>query len=169
MNISVFRQGIQREGLEALIKDLPKGLIMAEIGVWAGEASKMFLDSGKIFKFYAIDIWTTPQDQANEAEIRFDNNILLKYNNVIKYKMTFPDAVARGLIPPLDFVYIDGNHNYAFVKKDINYVLNVMKPNFIIGGHDYSVKYKDRVVKAVNEMIGKPDRIYKDSSWIKKL
>jgi hypothetical protein len=159
--LQTCRQDEQREGLLQLINDLPSGITMAEIGCWRGESALLFLNSGKVNKFYAIDTWA--HKYANEAEAEFDT--VTKDMNVIKFKMTMFSAVNK--LPDLDFVYIDGDHSYHWVKNDILSSLNVVKKGGMIGGHDYADKYSDRVVRAVNEILGIPDKFYVDSSWIK--
>ena len=37
----------------------------------------------------------------------------------------------------LDFVYIDGNHDYEFVKNDIEIYYAHLKKGGVIGGHDF--------------------------------
>lgn len=37
----------------------------------------------------------------------------------------------------LDFIYIDGNHTYEFVKTNIEIADSLVKTNGIVGGHDY--------------------------------
>ena len=37
-----------------------------------------------------------------------------------------------------------------------------------IGGHDY-MDYFEGCVKAVDEVVGKPDKIFRDYSWIKRI
>jgi len=50
-------------------------------------------------------------------------------------QMTSEDAVDH--IPDnLDMVYIDGNHAYEYVKKDIELYYPKVKAGGIIGGHD---------------------------------
>ena len=43
-----------------------------------------------------------------------------------------------------------------------------IKTNGVIGGHDY-VEPWTGVIQAVDEIIGKPDMVYIDGSWIKYL
>ena len=61
-----------------------------------------------------------------------------------------------------DFVYIDADHAYSAVKKDIELWLPLIKKDGLIGGHDYgfpdeAVRYGG-VQKAVDEIFDK-DRI----------
>jgi hypothetical protein len=67
-----------------------------------------------------------------------------------------------------DFVYIDGMHTYDQVKKDIKNYLPFLREGGFIGGHDYADN-KEQVVKAVNEVIGQPDAVFQDTSWIKQI
>jgi len=50
----------------------------------------------------------------------------------------------------LDFVYIDGNHSYEFVKKDIQLYYQLIKADGVIGGHDFTGSFIG-VVRAVVE------------------
>ncbi|MGM2776519.1 class I SAM-dependent methyltransferase, partial [Bacillus cereus group sp. Bce015] len=61
--------------------------------------------------------------------------------------------------------YIDGDHSYQGVMSDILNAKKVIKENGIIAGHDYCNAYKG-TIKAVNQCFGKPDKIYRDNSWI---
>jgi predicted O-methyltransferase YrrM len=155
------RTGDFIQGLLDLISDLPKNITMAEIGCFKGESTLLFINSNKVDLLYAIDVWKGEKFELAEKE--FDIRLVTK--NIIKYKMTSSEAI--GLLPKLDFVYIDGDHSYEWVKRDILNSLKVLKLNGIIAGHDYSSAYKDKVVRAVNEVLGLPDKTYKDTSWLK--
>jgi len=155
------RLGAQKTGLESLINDLPDNLIMAEVGCYAGESATLFLNSGKVKKFYGIDIWAAPGFDL--AEQKFDE--VTKGRNVEKLKM--PLSETYGLLPELDFIYIDADHSYETTKSDILSSLKVVKKGGIIAGHGYYYNYKDRVIKAVFDMFGIPDKVYGDSSWLK--
>jgi len=161
-------------GLLELISSLPSNITMAEIGCYAGESTELFLKSNKIKTLYAIDIW---EDSLNlfkskwsdhsfsEVEEAFDKR-LKDFKNVVKLKMTM--GKAKDSLPLLDFIYIDANHHYEFVKNDIQLSLGKLKPNSIISGHDYC-EQSPGVIKAVNEIFGKPDKVFSDASWIVKL
>jgi predicted O-methyltransferase YrrM len=155
------RIGKQEEGLQDLINDLPSKLVMVEIGSYAGESTLLFLKSGKIKKLYSIDPWK--HETAVFAEKVFDETT--KNYNVVKLKTTI-DGALKYLPQEIDFVYIDGDHSYNSVKNDIIKIIPKIKKGGIISGHDYAERYRDRVVKAVNELLRKPDKIYKDTSWI---
>lgn len=169
-----MRNNENTKGLLELISSLPSDLLMAEIGCYTGESTKLFLKSGKIKTLYAIDIWEDslglfkkkwPNHSFSEVEKTFDKR-LKNFKNVVKLKMTMKEA--ENSLPLLDFVYIDGNHHYEYVKEDIKVSLNKLKPNGIIGGHDYHYQSLG-AVKAINEILGKPDKVFSDGSWIVNL
>jgi len=43
-------------------------------------------------------------------------------------------------VPMLDFIYIDGNHEYEYVKKDIEMYWHKIKDGGIMAGHDIQLK-----------------------------
>ena len=59
-----------------------------------------------------------------------------------------------------DWIYIDGNHDYTFVKQDLELYFRKVKPNGFIAGDDYTIRsnwqsgYGD-VKKAVDEFVEK--------------
>lgn len=66
---------------------------------------------------------------------------------------TSKDAI--NIIPnELDFVYIDGNHDYEYVKEDINIWYSKVKEGGIIGGNDFDAGHFG-VVRAVLEFVEK--------------
>jgi hypothetical protein len=70
-------------------------------------------------------------------------------------KLTSVAASSSPSIPAeVDFVYIDGNHNYRAVTEDIRAWWPKIRPNGVMGGHDFYNGYArshDGVVKAVTE------------------
>ncbi len=168
-----MRGSLNTKGLLDLIDYLPSNIIMAEIGCYTGESTRLFLESGKISFLYAIDIWE--DDCGNFKKINqyhdflaveriFDEN--MRDFNVKKLKMNFSESLK--FLPTLDVIYIDANHEYEFVKEDILNSFSVIKDNGFICGHDY-VEESPGVIKAVDEIFGKPDVLFSDGSWLVKL
>jgi predicted O-methyltransferase YrrM len=60
----------------------------------------------------------------------------------------------------LDFVFIDGNHWYDYVKKDIEAWLPKIKKGGMISGHDYQ---EAGVSTAVGETFGDSAKVFKES------
>jgi predicted O-methyltransferase YrrM len=168
-----MRGNSNTEGLIDLINYIPDNLTMAEVGCYAGESTKMFLESNKVNLLYAIDIWEDEMDNFKKIRPNHDFSIVektfdesMKEFNVKKLKMYFSEALES--LPTLDFIYIDANHDYEFVKDDITNGLKKVKDCGIISGHDYN-NQNPGVIRAVNEFFGEPDVIFSDSSWLVKL
>lgn len=159
-------------GLKKLIELLPNDITMIEVGCFSGDSSLIFLKSGKIKKFYAIDAWknnldcddlTTVNYDLNEVEKLFDERTV-EYP-VVKIKGISVDVVDQFEDNSLDFIYLDSCHSYDYVKKEISLYYNKLKVGGIIAGHDYTPVYPG-VIRAVNEFCGKPISIFEDTSWI---
>lgn len=175
-----MRQGLNPKyvtGLKDLIHSLPAGVHMAEIGCYAGESTKMFLEDGRVESLVAIDPYiAVPGDEymarhpMSEVEGCFIRDVMVPYPWVRWMKLTSIDAARvlerEGVL--LDFVYIDGDHRYESVKMDIDLYRKLIKPGGIIAGHDYNTTWNS-VVRAVNEAFGQPDMRFDDDSWLKRL
>jgi len=142
---------------------------LCEIGSYIGESTKIFAENFR--RVYAIDPWEDNYDPMDEAcncapfnlvENEFDKNMAY-YPNVFKIKGKSQDILPNNN-HRFEIVYIDGNHTYEYVKKDIHICLE--KNVIAISGHDYHHNWPG-VAEAVNEILGIPDQIFCDSSWIK--
>lgn len=143
------------------IKDQGKlNLIGAEVGVLYGINAKHILQDLNIKLLYLIDPYIPYPEYldiktsfATYAQNLADKN-LDPYKNKIDWKIMM-SADAVNLIPnDLDFVYIDGNHAYEFVKEDIKNYWPKIKKGGVIGGHDYYNQPPAREVKkAVDEWV----------------
>ena len=149
---------------------------MIEIGSYAGESTEIFCSRFKTV--IAIDPYLdnyNPNDLAchyapfSEVLAHFQER-MKDVPNVGLIKATSDDAIEHGLIlnTNVDFVYIDGLHTYAQVKKDIQNYLPLIKQGGFIAGHDYHPNWQG-VVDAVNEQFGSPDMVFNDTSWIKRV
>ena len=147
-----------------------RNLKMLEIGSYKGETTMMFSSLGIFQQIHCIDPFEG-EEEANSilgeswdnVKAEFHNNTRY-FDNIIHYQdysynivNNFPDRY-------FDFIYIDANHEYQAVKKDLE--LYTPKTKFLIGGHDYQFEWPG-VVQAVNEIVGEPDRKYIDDSWVK--
>ena len=158
----------KRDGLLKLIEELPDDIIMAEVGCFAGESAQLFLQSDKINTFYAIDPWKNGyngRDPASssdlvEAENKFDERT--NGYNVIKLKMTLEESFDE--LPELDFIYIDGDHQYDAVLRDTKLGIKKVKLGGIVSGHDY--RKENPIVRVVKKLFGEADMIFPDTSWL---
>ena len=174
--LHTMRQGIFSR-LEDLIKDYltgKKDLIGIEIGSYAGESAEMFVNSGAFKQLYCIDPWEMNYDPSDctgdegllEAEKAFD----ARFKDspvVVKIKDKSEDAVSMFRDETIDFIYIDGNHQYESVKRDLELYVPKIKLRGIIAGHDYGGPTTPGATLAINEYFGiEPDSRYPDYSWV---
>jgi len=113
-----------------------------EIGVENGYFSEELLKVG--LKLYSVDPWIhcphwRYQRTQHQMDKIYDNAVkrLSKYENstiIRKYSM---DAVLDFAPQSLDFVYIDGNHEFRYVAEDIYEWEKKVRIGGIVSGHDY--------------------------------
>ena len=151
-----------------------KNMNMIEIGSYAGESTKIFSEHFKTV--LSIDPYLNDYDVKDPACSYMDlNNVYYHFientknlNNITHIRKKSDDAILNIKDLTFDFVYIDGLHTKEQVEKDIINYLPHIKSNHYIGGHDYHTNWPD-VIEIVNKFFGKPDMVFKDSSWIKKI
>ena len=111
-----------REQLAQLFAILEFG-IGAEVGVYRGEYSEIICKANPGVRLYAVDSWVNygdfslrGMDSAKEqAQTR------LSGYDVEYIHMDSIDAANRTRDNSLDFVYIDGNHDFLHVAQDLFY------------------------------------------------
>lgn len=173
--IIIQREGMLRQGLLDFIAALPdvKGMRMLEVGSYAGESAELFAESGKFAEIVCIDPWQGGYDEKDEAsrsnmaeaEAAFDR-MMDRYWAIRKFKGTFAEFAAKDPLMYPDLVYIDACHTYEGCKGDIQEALK-LEPR-IIAGHDYA-HWCEGVVRAVDEILGKPQMRFQDGSWMFRL
>lgn len=143
-----------------------KGLTGCEIGVYKGNHSESLLSTSSIRKLYLIDPYDlydnyieghahygVDQSPLSEAQKEAINRLLEYKDQIVWLNLKSEDA-CKEISEKLDFVYIDGNHAYDFVKADIENYYLLLKAGGILGGHDFYNGYcreHDGVIKAVTE------------------
>jgi predicted O-methyltransferase YrrM len=102
----------------------------------------------------------TPDFPQNEQIAR---EKLSKYADKCEWLIKRSDEVD---IPKVDFVYIDGSHEYENVIKDLHYFWYTLKPGGILAGHDWHSPGVRRAVEEFAERrrmgvhVNKPDWVF---------
>lgn len=113
-----------------------------EIGVFDGKNAESILQILSIKKLYLVDpyqYYTVLGElrdylsHFSEAKAR-----LKEYQDKIEFVRKRSDEAHLSIPNNLDFVYIDGNHNYIYARKDIKLYHPKLRDGGIIGGHDYT-------------------------------
>ena len=126
--------------------------IGAEIGVEQGNYSLELCSRIAGLKLYCIDPYTTYFHHSAEE---MGNVMKMAQDKVSKFNTEFirkPSLDAVNDLPDgcLDFVYIDGMHDFDNVMRDIIVWAPKVKSGGIVAGHDYSHRYGYGVVSAVD-------------------
>ncbi len=162
---------------EELLRHFPKGAVGAEIGVAEGAFAAKMLEDAEPSQLHLIDPWshlekgsdllesadllqktarTRKSDDAAKAvprnpegekaykavEKRFAGDERVKLHRQYSYK-----AVTQFEDGYFDFVYVDGNHQYEFVLRDLMDFAPKLKPGGLLFGHDF---FEDPFAKAEN-------------------
>lgn len=163
-------------GLRDLIARVPADLRMAEIGCYAGESTRVWVDSGQVRLLLAVDPWRGDYAQ-DDGVWHSPHDWERVYQTFAAWAVTqpavttlrLPSLAAAELVAPgcLDLVYIDGNHAYAAVYADITAWRPKLKPGGWLAGHDWSTAYPG-VARAVYDH-GLTERgvaLFADTSWL---
>ena len=162
-----------------MIRFMPKkeNMIGIEIGVLYGYNAKSIFETCSINKLYLIDPYDcyegfndTIKENLGKAEIDAKKR-LHKYDNKIQWIKKKSEDSFRDIKEKVDFVYIDGNHAYKYVKKDIEIYYQLLKKGGIIGGDNFNNTIDYGVADAVLEFANKNNKklnFYQDSWWLIK-
>jgi hypothetical protein len=135
---------------DRMLAGLPKGAVVAEIGVWEGFFSGRIMEICAPKELHLIDPWLYMPEFTNTGFGRKKNEHLMeqKWHDVVaRFKDQPQVKVHRGLseavlggMPDgsLDWVYIDANHNEPFIGNDLALCLRKVKPDGIIAGDDFN-------------------------------
>ncbi len=124
----------------------------AEVGVCEGLYSEILFKAIPELKLFCVDPWCAYDNISKGfAESRYKDAVqrLAGYDAEFK-KMVSMEAVKDIPYNSLDFVYIDGNHDYNFVVMDIIEWGKRVRTGGIVSGHDYYHFYKSGVIYAVD-------------------
>ena len=149
-----------------LIKTFEKDLVICEIGVFKGEFSEYILENIIPKELHLIDIFdgqmcSGDKDGNNIVWIDLNNQYeILKnkyrdFDNVHIHKGNSVDILKKFEDEYFDIIYIDGDHSYEGVTKDLELSRNKIKNAGYICGHDYTIDKFPGVVRAVNEFVDK--------------
>jgi len=159
-------------GLNELLLCCDHGALAVEIGAYAGQSTELICKSGKFERLITIDPFVDGYDPTDIPANKYPLSVvrlyfyrrIMQYPNVLHLNLTSIEAAALFDRNSIDFLYIDGNHQYEHVRDDIDNFLPKMKAHGIMAGHDYNLF--EGVNRAVSERFRKPTRIFRDSSWM---
>lgn len=137
----------------------------AEIGTEAGRYAEEICKTVKGVKLYCVDpylAYDRYEDHVSQSRLdNFYNVAVSRLTHQNKFDATIIretslDAVKRFEPGSLDFVFIDGNHHFDFVVRDIIAWAPIVRAGGIVSGHDYKPEGSETtpipfgVIEAVN-------------------
>lgn len=138
-----------------LLEYLPKRGCVAEIGSQKGDFAKFILEVTQPCKFHIFDI---DFDQVGK---KFDVEFFSEFEEIGLVERHEGDSSTEITKLPdsyFDWVYIDGDHSFEGVSRDIKAVLPKMKKTGLLVFNDYTVyspleKMQYGVQRAVNDLL----------------
>jgi hypothetical protein len=125
----------------------------AEIGVGRGKNAGQICKLVSGVKLFCIDpwepYWRRRKKEHQEESFQAATKFLKNYDAEIIRKRSL-DAVADFEDSSLDFIYIDGNHEFDHIMSELIAWTPKVKIGGIVSGHDYAPRYRFGVMEAVN-------------------
>ena len=146
---------------------LPKRAVVAEVGVDAGDNARTILEGAEPQELHLIDLdFSGLKRHGIEPALR-EGFVRLHEKDSAAALASFPDEY-------FDWIYIDGDHSYPGVKRDIEEAKRAVKTDGLLVFNDYIIYsyvhlVRFGVVDAVNELCVAEDwevRFFALSPWM---
>ena len=176
---SLKQKGVGDFFLQEILKKKPKNFL--EIGVFHGVTARNvcellnFVHKGE-FNYIGIDLFDQKKDNEIIPNINFTNpfkkiyfkyilrenpytkesveNLLAKFKSKIKLIKGDTNEILGTIdLKNIDYVFLDGGHNYETVKNDLNFCKKILSNNGTVLCDDYNLSYAPGVKKAVDEFV----------------
>ena len=164
-----------------MVNQLPDSAVVVEIGAWRGSSTvclaSLIKQSQKQIKLHSVDTWQgSPGEQVHDqiqqhmGMTLFDdfkaNLLMCEVQDVVTpLQMTSVQASGQFEDHSVDFVMVDGGHDYECVTQDIASWRCKVKSGGIMAGDDYCETWPG-VQQAVNEAFGDQVIIHNNLWWI---
>ena len=153
---TLYKEAVDRAPVDELS-------IFVEIGTYKGRSAAFMgveiINSDKPITFYTVDHFKGSAEHNNLADLYVEawNNLApLAKASKARVRVWSIDSITASKNfkdNTLDFVFIDGSHDYDSVVADINAWFPKVKKGGILAGDDYVDVWPD-VIRAVNEEFG---------------
>ena len=180
---SLKQPGVGEFFLTEILKKKPKTFL--EVGVFHGVTARNICELlNKIkkndFKYIGLDLFEESDENKNEIipNTKFSNPLKTIYFRYIKKQNPYSKEAVLDLLSKfknnvylikgnsnkvlkeidmskIEYVFLDGGHDYNTVMNDLNYCKEVIENNGTVLCDDYDLGYAPGVKKAIDEFIEK--------------
>ncbi len=178
---SLKQKGVGELFLNEIAKKKPK--IFLEIGVFHGVTARnvcelLYNIHGKEFKYIGLDLFEESHENKDEIipNTKFSNPLKTIFFKYIKRQNPYSLEAVKGLLnkfkdnvhlikgnsnkilneiemKKIDYVFLDGGHEYNTVKNDLECCKEVILGDGVVLCDDYDLSYAPGVKKAIDEFI----------------
>jgi len=137
--------------------------VFLEVGVFHGVTARNVCEllqnlHGDDFKYIGLDLFEKNSENKNEVIpiTKFSNPLKSFYFNYIKKQNPYSIEAVEDLLKKIDmskidFVFLDGGHDYSTVTNDLNCSIEVIQNNGTVLCDDYDLSHAPGVKKAIDE------------------
>lgn len=163
--------------LYALAALLPRNARALEIGSHLG-ASALHIASGLRRNgghLYCVDTWNNDAmpDPATDTFAAFRTNTASVAEHITVIRKRSEALTATDLQTPLDFVFIDGDHDYAAVRRDFVLSDSLLGDAGVIAFHDFGNPLHAGVSRVVGEALASGEwvmrGVVRSLAWIERM
>jgi len=178
---SLKQKGVGDLFLKEITKKKPKTFL--EVGVFHGVTARnvcelLYKIHGKEFKYIGLDLFEENDENKDEIipNTKFSNplkTIFFKYikrqnpysleavkdllnkfkDNIHLIKGNSNKVLSKIEMKKIDYVFLDGGHEYSTVKNDLECCKDVILNNGVVLCDDYDLSYAPGVKKAIDEFV----------------
>jgi len=145
-------EAVNRSAVMFVKSQNKKDLICAEIGVFQGENAENILSVLDVQKIFLVDSFSETGPNATYGENARNTSLfrLKNFNDKITWHYLTSVDAAEFFPYDLDFCYIDSDHRYSFIVRDLELYWPKIKKGGVLGGHDY---YTTAIGSGVKEAV----------------
>jgi predicted O-methyltransferase YrrM len=158
--MNIVELPITRNGFAHLLADYGFK-VGVEIGTDEGIYAEQLCIANPELKLYCIDPWKSYKGYDDiRDDLVLENNYMttvkrLKHYNCEIIRKFSAEALYDFKEGTIDFVYIDGNHEFDYVVEDLENWSKIVKKGGIISGHDYKYKGNKYGYQSVTDAISR--------------
>jgi len=138
-----------------------RSLVIAEIGARYGESSEMLLKSLRVHCYFVVDPYECYEGYENDGFFSVLSAVggdkifqetkekLGRLNPNVRFLRNYshdPEVTSSIKANSLDLIFIDGNHEFDFVLRDLQIYWKLLRPGGLLLGDDFHLRSKQKHV-----------------------